>query len=74
MKTTIGKHSSSSGAGIEFTFFDCDPIDMEIGSWEIIAIKAAAQLFGFQIVLVGLEISNSRLTASLLNCHLSVFW
>jgi hypothetical protein len=70
---TIGNHWLS-GAGIEFCLFDVDPIDMEIGTWEIMAVKAIAQIFGFQMVLAALEISDSRLTVSLLNCHISLFW
>jgi hypothetical protein len=69
----IGKHFSS-GAGIELSLFNCNPIDMEVLACEIIAVKALGQLFGLMIVLFGLEVSGSRATLSLLNCHLSVFW
>lgn len=60
--------------GVELSVFDFDPIDMEIGSWEIVAAKAIVKFFGLNIVMIGLEISDSRMTISLLNCHLSVFW
>lgn len=69
---TIGKNYGLYG--IELSLFDSDPIDMSIGTWEIVAAKALLKLFGLNVVLVGLEISDSRATVSLLNCHLSVFW
>lgn len=61
--------------GIELSLFSFDPLlDMSIGSWEIVAIKAIAQFFGFSTVLVSLEISDTRATVGFLNCFLSVFW
>lgn len=69
---TIGKNYGLYG--IELSLFNSDPIDMEIGPWEIVAAKVAIRFFGLNVVLVGLEISDSRATVSLLNCHLSVFW
>ena len=69
---TIGKNYGLWG--IELTLFDSDPIDMEVGSWEIVAAKALVKLFGLNIVVAALEISDSRATIGLLNCFLSVFW
>jgi hypothetical protein len=69
---TIGKHWNLWG--FEMALFKSDPIDMEIGTWEIIAAKALLKVFGLNIVLAGLEVSDSRATISALNCHLSVFW
>lgn len=54
---TIGKHHGIWG--IELTLFDSDPIDMEVGSWEIIAFKALVKLFGLNLVVAGLEISEA---------------
>jgi len=71
---TYSKHDHDTGRGIELTLFDHDPIDMEILMSEIAAIKIITQIFGLGVVLAGLEISDSRITVSLLNCHLSVFW
>ena len=69
---TIGKHCGIWG--VELMLFDFDPLDMELGSWEIIAFKALVKLFGLNVVLAAVEISGYRATVSLLNCHLSIFW
>ena len=69
---TIGKHFGLWG--VELTLFSLDPIDMEIGSWEIVAAKVLVKFFGLNIVVAALEISDSRATISFLNCHFSVFW
>lgn len=70
----ISKHNERYGYGVELTLFDIDPIDMEVGTWEIIAIKCLLKLFGFQVVLAALEVSGNRATVTFLNCHLTVFF
>lgn len=69
---TIGKNYGLYG--VELSLFSSDPIDMEIGSWEIVAAKVLVKLFGLNLVVAALEISDSRMTVSALNCQLSVFW
>lgn len=60
--------------GIELSLFRFDPINMEVGSWELIAAKALVKLFDLNIVLASLEISDTRATIGALNCFLTVFW
>lgn len=60
--------------GVELSLFRLDLIDMEIGPWEIVAIKAAIKIFGFNLVLASLEVADTRATIGFLNCFLTVFW
>ncbi len=60
--------------GIELGIFNFDPIDMAIGSWEIIAAKVCIKFFGLNFVLFSLEISDTRVSLGVLNCFLSAFW
>ena len=64
--------------GIELSLFEFDPIDMEIGSWEIIAVKAIVKLFNIGIVLASLEVSSNYISnyisIGFLNCHATIFW
>lgn len=60
--------------GIELSLFRLDSLDMQIGSWEIIAAKIAIRFFGFNLILLALEIADTRATVGLFNCWLTVFW
>ena len=70
----ISKHNERHGYGIELSLFNIDPIDMEVGTWELIAIKALLKLFEVNVVLAGVEVSSNRATITFLNCHLTVFF
>jgi hypothetical protein len=61
--------------GIELELFSAlDEIDMAINTWEIVAAKLAIKLFGLEVILASLEISDTRATLCCLNCFLTVFW
>lgn len=72
---TIGYHFGPNRIyGIELGIFNFDSIDMAIGSWEIIAAKVCIKIFGLNLVLLSLEISDTRASLGVLNCFLSAFW
>jgi hypothetical protein len=62
--------------GIEVSFppTAIDELDMAINSWELIGAKAMVKIQNFQLILLSLEISDSRASLGALNCFLTVFW
>jgi hypothetical protein len=71
----ISKHFGPNKIyGIELSLFDLDHLDMAINDWEIIGAKIAIKIFGCNLIIAGLEISDGRASICVLNCFLTVFW